>query len=181
MIEDQEIAKLYREGHSREAFEKIVHTYSERLYWHVRSFGCSHEDSDDLLQEIFIKVWNALPSYRGEAQIFTWLWRIATNETLNFLGSRRFRFSVSSRSIGAQEENRGDDDPWFDGDEAQRLLSRALRKLPPKQRAVFSLRYYQDLSYEQISEILGVTVGALKASYHHAYMKIRAELEGSMG
>ncbi len=181
MTEDQEIAKLYSDGKSSEAFEKIVHTYSERLYWHVRSFGCSHEDSDDLLQEIFIKVWNALPSYRGEAQLFTWLWRIATNETLNFLRSRRFRFSLSSRSIGVQDENRSDDDPWFDGDEAQRLLSKALRKLPPKQRAVFSLRYYQDLSYEQISEILGVTVGALKASYHHAYMKIRAELEGAMG
>ena len=181
MTEDQEIVKLYRDGQSREAFDKIVRTYSERLYWHVRSFGCSHEDSDDLLQEIFIKVWNALPSYRGEAQIFTWLWRIATNETLNFLGSRRFRFSLSSRSIGPREEDRSDDDPWFDGDEAQRLLSRALAKLPPKQRAVFSLRYYQDLSYEQISEIMGVTVGALKASYHHAYMKIRSELEGSMG
>ncbi len=180
MTEGQEIVGLCRDGRSGEAFDRIVRTYSERLYRHVRSFGCSHEDSDDLLQEIFIKVWNALPSYRGDAQLFTWLWRIATNETLNFLKSRRFRFFLSSRSIDVREENRSDDDPWFDGDEAQKLLSRALRKLPPKQRAVFSMRYFQDLTYAQISSILGVSVGALKASYHHAYMKIRAELQNNM-
>ena len=174
---DQEIIALWEAGQQERAFNEIVRNYSERLYWHVRRFVCSHEDTDDLLQEIFIKIWAALPSFRGEAQLFTWLYRIATNETLNFLRKQKVRASLRFQSLDAELERRIDEDPYFNGSEAQRLLSKAIAKLPEKQRIVFSLRYYEDMSYENISEITGTSVGALKASYHIAYEKIKAEFQ----
>ena len=174
---DQEIIALWEAGQQERAFNEIVRYYSERLYWHVRRFVCSHEDTDDLLQEIFIKIWAALPSFRGEAQLFTWLYRIATNETLNFLRKQKVRASLRFQSLDAELERRIDEDPYFNGSEAQRLLSKAIAKLPEKQRIVFSLRYYEDMSYENISEITGTSVGALKASYHIAYEKIKAEFQ----
>lgn len=177
---DKEILELYRSGQEQRAFNEIVRTYSERLYWHVRSMVSSHEDTDDLLQEIFIKVWTALPSFRGDAQLFTWIWRIATNETLNFLGKKQTRAGMSFESMTEAVERRVADDPYFNGNEAQRLLSKALAQLPPKQRTVFCMRYYEDLSYEQMSEILKTSVGALKASYHFAYNKIKEELKGKI-
>ncbi len=174
---DQEIIALWEAGQQERAFNEIVRNYSERLYWHVRRFVCSHEDTDDLLQEIFIKIWAALPSFRGEAQLFTWLYRIATNETLNFLRKQKVRASLRFQSLDAELERRIDEDPYFNGSEAQRLLSKAIAKLPEKQRIVFSLRYYEDMSYENISEITGTSVGALKASYHIAYEKLKAEFQ----
>ena len=174
---DQEIIALWEAGQQERAFNEIVRNYSERLYWHVRRFVCSHEDTDDLLQEIFIKIWAALPSFRGEAQLFTWLYRIATNETLNFLRKQKVRASLRFQSLDAELERRIDEDPYFNGSEAQRLLSKAIAKLPEKQRIVFSLRYYEDMSYEDISEITGTSVGALKASYHIAYEKLKAEFQ----
>lgn len=176
-MEDKEIVILCKDGQARKAFSEIVRKYSERLYWHVRSFGCSHEDSNDLLQEIFIKVWNALPSFRGEAQLFTWLWRIATNETLNYLKKSKLRAALSFKRIEPSDDRKADEDAWLDGNKLQILLFKAIKRLPTKQRAVFTMRYYQELSYEQISEILGTSIGALKASYHFAYEKIKAELE----
>ena len=158
---DQEIIALWEAGQQERAFNEIVRNYSERLYWHVRRFVCSHEDTDDLLQEIFIKIWAALPSFRGEAQLFTWLYRIATNETLNFLRKQKVRASLRFQSLDAELERRIDEDPYFNGSEAQRLLSKAIAKLPEKQRIVFCLRYYEDMSYENISEITGTSVGAL--------------------
>jgi RNA polymerase sigma-70 factor (ECF subfamily) len=174
---DQEIIALWEAGQQERAFNEIVRNYSERLYWHVRRFVCSHEDTDDLLQEIFIKIWAALPSFRGEAQLFTWLYRIATNETLNFLRKQKVRASLRFQSLDAELERRIDEDPYFNGSEAQRLLSKAIAKLPEKQRIVFSLRYYEDMSYENISEITGTSVGALKASYHIAYEKLKADFQ----
>lgn len=174
---DQEIIALWEAGQQERAFNEIVRNYSERLYWHVRRFVCSHEDTDDLLQEIFIKIWAALPSFRGEAQLFTWLYRIATNETLNFLRKQKVRASLRFQSLDAELERRIDEDPYFNGSEAQRLLSKAIAKLPEKQRIVFSLRYYEEMTYENISEITGTSVGALKASYHIAYEKLKAEFQ----
>jgi len=176
-VTDKEILQIYNDGQQERAFRAIVDTYSERLYWHVRSFVCSHEDADDLLQEIFIKVWTALPSFRGDAQFYTWLYRIATNETLNFLRRQRVRAALSFQSLDAQQERKIDDDPYFNGSEAQRVLAKAIARLPEKQRLVFVMRYYEDLSYEDISRILGTSVGSLKASYHIAYEKIKAELK----
>ncbi len=173
---ETEIISLIGEGGLEKAFGAIVDTYSEKLYWHVRHMVGSHEDADDLMQEIFIKVWTALPSFKGEARLYTWLWRIATNESLNFLRRRRLRSALSFKSLSA-----GDDvcarDPYFNGDEAQALLMKAVSGLPPKQKAVFLMRYYSEMKYEDISEILKTSVGSLKASYHIAEQKIRAELQ----
>ena len=174
---DQEIIALWEAGQQERAFNEIVRNYSERLYWHVRRFVCSHEDTDDLLQEIFIKIWAALPSFRGEAQLFTWLYRIATNETLNYLRKQKVRASLRFQSLDAEMERRIDEDPHFNGTEAQRLLTKAIARLPEKQRIVFSLRYYEEMKYEDIAAITGTSVGALKASYHIAYEKLKAEFQ----
>ncbi len=174
---DEEIIMLYRNGQSEKAFKEIVAAYSERLYWHVRGFMCSHEDTDDLLQEIFIKVWSALPSFRGDSRLFTWIYRIATNETLNWLHKQKVRSMLRFESLDTVLAEKIEDDPYFNGDEAQRRLCKAIAKLPAKQKAVFTMRYFDELPYEDISEILGTSVGALKASFHFAVEKIRAEFE----
>ena len=160
-------------------FNELVKQYSEQLYWHVRAMVGSHEDADDLLQEIFIKVWNSLDRFRGEADIFTWLWRIATNETLSHLRKARVRAALTFSRLDEQAERICDPDPYFDGDAAMRALRKALAKLPDKQRLVFTMRYYEDLSYERISEITGTSVGALKASYHIAFEKVKQFLTDS--
>ena len=177
MMDDKEILDLYRSGHRERAFKEIVESYSERLYWHVRRFLCSHEDTDDLLQEIFVKIWAALPSFRAESQLYTWIYRIATNETLNFLNKQKVRAALRFESLSNMLVDKIDDDPWFNGDRLQRDLMKAVQKLPEKQKLVFTMRWFEDLSYEKISEILGTSVGALKASYHFAVEKIKAELK----
>ena len=174
---DKEIIDLYKEGQQERAFREIVDSYSERLYWHVRRFLCSHEDTDDLLQDIFVKIWSALQSFRGDSQLYTWLYRIATNETLNFLNKQKVRSALQFESLSSKLEEKIDEDPWFNGDSMQRLLMKAIQKLPEKQRLVFTMRWFEDLSYEDISEILGTSVGALKASYHFATEKIKTFLE----
>ena len=174
---DKEILDLYKAGERERAFREIVDSYSERLYWHVRRFLCSHEDTDDLLQDIFLKVWTSLPSFRSESQLYTWLYRIATNESLNFLNKQKVRSALRFESMSAKLEEKIDEDPWFNGDNLQRDLMKAVQKLPEKQRLVFMMRWFEDLSYEDISEILGTSVGALKASYHFATEKLKAELK----
>lgn len=157
-------------------FNQLVKQYSERVYWHVRRFVNSHEDADDLVQEIFLKVWTALPSFRGDSQPYTWIWRIATNETLNWLRREKVRAALRFTSLDAEMERRIDNDPYFNGDAAQRALSKAVARLPEKQRQVFILRYYDEMPYEEMSQVLGTSTGALKASYHIAQEKIRAAL-----
>ena len=159
-----------------QVFNKIVKDYSERLYWHVRRMVGTHEDADDLLQDIFLKIWTALPSFRGEAQLYTWVWRIATNETLNWLRRERVRAALRFQSIDAELERRILADPYFNGTDAQRELFKALARLPEKQRQVFVMRWWDELSYEQISAITGTSVGALKASYHIAQEKLKLNL-----
>lgn len=174
---DRQIIELYREGSCEKAFNLIVEQYTERLYWHIRRFLCNHEDANDLLQDVFIKIWAALPSFRGESQLFTWIYRIATNEVLNHLRKQRFKALVSFQDVTEVLEKKIDEDARFNGNEIQRELLKALQRLPEKQRIVFSLRYFDDLTYEQISEITNTSVGALKASYHYACNKIKADLE----
>ena len=174
---EKEIIHVFNSGQHERAFNAIVETYSERLYWVVRRLVNSHEDTDDLLQEIFLKIWTALPSFRGEAQLYTWLYRIAQNEALNFLAKQKVRTALQFRSLDAEMERRIDNDPWFNGNEAERELSRAIARLPRKQRTVFLMRYYDDLPYEEISEITGTSVGSLKASYHFAAEKIKEDLK----
>ena len=181
----EEILALYRSGERERAFNELVGSFSERLYWHVRGLVGSHEDTDDLLQDIFVKIWSALASFRGDAQLFTWVYRIATNEALNFLRKRNLRLALGLEARGTggsqdpdadaltEAERQPDMDPYFNGNEAQRLLSVAVSKLPPKQRAVFNLRYFEEMPYEEMSEVLGTSTGALKASYHFAYEKVK--------
>ena len=177
---DKEILDLYKSGQRELAFKEIVNSYSERLYWHVRRFLCSHEDTDDLLQDIFVKIWSSLSSFRGESQLYTWIYRIATNESLNFLQKQKIRAALQFESMSSKLEERIDEDAGINGDQLQRELMKAIQRLPSKQRTVFIMRWFDDLSYEDISEILGTSVGALKASYHFASEKIKAELEKNL-
>ena len=176
-VTDNDIIKLYCDGRQEEAFNGIVHAYTERLYWHVRRFLCSHEDTNDLLQDIFIKIWTALPSFRGDAKLYTWIYRVATNEVLNHLRKKRFKALVSFEDSSAILEKMIDDDAHFNGNQLQRELHKSIQRLPEKQRIVFSLRYFDEMKYEDIAEITGTSVGALKASYHHAYNKVKDEMQ----
>lgn len=177
IMTDSEIIKAYREGKHEEAFRHIIACYSERLYWHVRRFLGCHEDTDDLVQDIFIKVWTAMPNFRGDSRLFTWIYRIATNEVLNHLRKNRFRSMFRSDDPAEVFEKKIDEDPYFNGDHLQRELHKAIQKLPDKQRIVFCLRYFDELKYEEIAAITGTSEGALKASYHHAYGKIKKSME----
>ena len=159
-----------------ERFNEIVREFSERVYWHVRRFVNSHEDADDLVQDVFLKVWTALPSFRGEAQTYTWIYRIATNEALNWLRREKVRAALRFSSLDEEMERRIDADPWFNGDAAERNLSKAVARLPERQRQVFILRYYDEMSYEEMAKVLDTSVGSLKASYHIAQEKIRETL-----
>ena len=153
-------------------FNQIVKDYSEKIYWHVRRFVYSHEDADDLVQEIFVKIWKSLPSFRGEANLYTWIYRIATNEALNFLRRRKVRAALMFQSLDEETSRQIDEDPWFDGTALQRKLAKAVAALPTKQRLVFNMKYFGDMKYEDIAQITGTSVGALKASYHIAVKKI---------
>ena len=162
---------------ANELFQRIVKEYSERIWWTARRFVNSQEDADDLTQDIFLKIWTALPSYRGEAQLFTWVYRIAVNEAMDRLRREKVRAALRFASLGAEMERRIDNDPWFDGTPAERALSKAILALPEKQRQVFILRYYDEMPYEEMSQILDTSVGALKASYHIAREKVEAILK----
>ncbi len=174
---DNEIIGLYGRGLHEEAFKGIVDAYTERLYWHVRRFLCSHDDTNDLLQDIFIKIWSALPSFRGASTLYTWIYRIATNEVLNHLRKQRFKSLISMDFTSSAMERKIDEDSYFNGDELQRELHKAIQRLPEKQRIVFNLRYFDEMKYSDIAEITGTSEGALKASYHHAYNKIKDDLQ----
>ncbi len=150
----------------------LVRTYQQRVYWHVRKMVIDHDDADDITQEVFIKIHKAIDSFREDSQLFTWIYRIATNECLNFLNKKRRRFFLPIEDISGQLSSKIDSSNDISGDEIQKKLQKALLQLPDKQRLVFNMRYYDDLSYEAISEITNTSVGALKASYHHAARKI---------
>ena len=161
-------------------FNSIVKQYSERLYWHLRRLVNSHEDANDLLQEVFLKIWQALPSFRGEAQVYTWVWRIATNEALNHLRRQQVRATLRLSSFEEEMDRRIEGDPYFNGTAAQRELAKAVARLPQKQRQVFVMRWWDELTYEEISAITGTSVGALKASYHLARQKIQESVSAEI-
>lgn len=170
--EKEIILRLQEPDQQREAFEWIVNTYKEQLYYQIRRIVLSHEDADDLLQNTFIKAWNNLEYFRGEAKLSTWLYRIALNECLNFLNKQRAQKHLSIEESEANLLNQLESDPYFDGDQTQLLFEKAIQTLPEKQRIIFHLKYFQDMKYNEISEIMGTSIGALKASYHHAVKKI---------
>jgi RNA polymerase sigma-70 factor (ECF subfamily) len=170
---DKELVQLFQEGDNPNyAFNLIVHKYRERLYWHIRKIVISHDDADDVLQNTFIKAWAALADFRGDAQLYTWLYRIATNESLSFLKSKRTKFFLPLVNVEHQLINKVEDDTYFNGSAVQKKLQQMILKLPNKQRIIFNMRYFDEMKYEEISEVLGTSVGALKASYHHAVKKI---------
>ena len=175
-MNDRIIIAMLKKKEFENAFNAIVDSYSERLYWHIRRFTDSHDDTNDLIQEVFIKIWAALPSFRRDAQLFTWIYRIATNEALNFLRKQKIRALISLDSADSILDRKLEQDAYFNGDKLQTELQKAIIRLPEKQRIVFNLRYFEEMKYEDISEITGTSVGALKASYHHAYNKIKETL-----
>ena len=150
----------------------IVEQYSEQLYWQIRRIVYSHDDANDLLQNTFIKAWTNIDYFRGDAKLSTWLYRIALNECLTFLNKQRAATTVSLDDPEADVLQKLESDPYFSGDKIQITLQKALLTLPEKQRMVFNLKYYQEMKYEEMSEIFGTSVGALKASYYHAVKKI---------
>lgn len=161
-----------------DAFTTIVKRYSEQLYWQIRRMVLNHDDSDDILQNTFIKAWNNISNFRGDSQISTWLHRIAINETLTFLG-RRQPDSVSLDSDEGRVAEQLESDTYFNGDHADALFQEAISQLPHKQRLIFNMKYFDDMKYEEISEILGTSTGALKASYHIAIKKIENYLNNN--
>ena len=175
--ERQVIALLQDKETQRKGFELIVTQYSEQLYWQIRRMVLSHEDANDLLQNTFIKAWTNIGLFRGDAKISTWLYRIALNECLTFLNKQRAVQMVKLDDPDLETLSCLAADPYFSGDEAQMALQKALLTLPEKQRMVFNLKYFQEMKYEDMSEIFGTTVGSLKASYHHAVKKIEKYLE----
>ena len=166
------LALLQEESTQKRGFEMIVAQYSEQLYWQIRRMVLSHEDANDLLQNTFVKAWLNIDYFRAEAKLSTWLYRIALNECLTFLNKQRAASTVSLDAPEADTLQKLESDPYFSGDKAQMALQKALLTLPEKQRMVFNLKYYQEMKYEQMSDIFGTSVGALKASYHHAVKKI---------
>jgi RNA polymerase sigma-70 factor (ECF subfamily) len=163
---------MFSNNNSSYAFNLIIRKYQKQIYWHIRRIVISHDDANDIVQNTFIKVWENLKSFRKEAKLYTWLYQIATNEAINFLKKKRTKFLIPIVDVEAQLSEKLEDDNYFSGDEIQIKLQKALLTLPEKQRIVFNMRYFDELSYEEISEILGTSVGALKASYHHAMKKI---------
>ena len=174
---EREVLALLQEPQTqREGFERIVRQYSSQLYWQIRRMVLSHDDANDLLQNTFIKAWTHIDYFRGEAKVSTWLYRIAMNECLTFLNQQKANATLSLDDPEASAIRSLEGDPYFDGDEVQMALQRALLTLPEKQRMVFNLKYYQEMKYEDMSEMMGTSVGALKASYHHAVKKIEKYL-----
>jgi len=170
---DDELVLLFRDAAKRHyAFNLLVRKHQEKIYYFVRRMVVDHDDADDVVQNIFIKVWNNLDSFREDSKLFTWLYRIAVNESLSFLKSKQLRSYLSLSSPEAMMVKSLRDDNYFDGTEIQRRLREAIIRLPKKQQLVFNMRYYDNVSYEQMSEILSTSVGALKASYHFAVKKI---------
>lgn len=172
-MEDNEILHKIRNPETRSyGFNLLVRAYQKRVYWHARKMVIDHDDADDVTQEVFIKIHKSISGFREDAQLYTWIYRIATNECLTFLQRKKRRFFLPIGDVESELSTKLDNSPHISGDEIQLKLQKALLKLPAKQRLVFNMKYYDDMPYEQISEITQTSVGALKASYHHAVKKI---------
>lgn len=173
---DQEIIEMFQNEQSRNmSIHFLIKQYQERLYWHIRKIVIDHDDADDVLQNTFIKAWKGLENFKGDSKIYTWLFRIGTNESISFLRQKRTNVT-SINPIEYQLSNSLSSDAYFEGDEIQLKLQKAILTLPEKQRIVFNMRYYDETPYEEMSEILETSVGALKSSYHIAAKKIEEEL-----
>lgn len=172
--DDNEWVALFKMGGNQkeQAFTKIVKHYQEKIYWQIRRMVVNHEDADDVVQNVFIKAWNGLDNFREDAKLSTWLYRIAVNESLSFLEQKKKKASVSFDDVAEVMENQLKAEKGFDESKAVWKLQLAIQQLPEKQRIVFNLRYFEEMAYEEMSQVLDTSVGALKASYHHAVKKI---------
>lgn len=166
------IEQLKDKATQEEAFRTLVSKYKERLYWHIRRMVFNHDDADDVLQNTFIKVYRNIGGFKGNSALFSWMYRIATNEALTFLSSKAQKYRVSSEELQQKMAEGLKADVYFEGDAIQLKLQQAVATLPEKQRLVFTMKYFEEMKYEEMSEILDTSVGSLKASYHHAVKKI---------
>ena len=177
MDDQQLLDKLLNPETRNYGFNMLVRGYQQKLYWHVRKMVIDHDEADDLVQEVFVKVWKNLDKFRQDSQLYTWVYRIATNECLNYLRKKKQRFFIPIHDIQGELAQKLDSSPYVDGDEIQLKLQKALLKLPDKQRLVFNMKYFDEMKYEEIAEITETSVGSLKASYHHAVKKIEEFLK----
>jgi len=173
VVQDAELLLEFRNPSTKEkAFTAIIKKYQEKLYWHIRRMVIEHEDANDVLQNVFIRVWNGLENFREDSQLYTWLYRIGTNECLTFLEQKKRKSTVSLGDVETGLSNTIKADKGFDANKLEWKLQLAMQQLPEKQRVVFNLRYYDEMPYEEMSKVLETSEGALKASYHHAVKKI---------
>jgi len=174
-LSDQELLSLYSNAATKEqGYTAIIKKYQEKMYWHIRRMVIDHADADDILQNTLLKIWKGLENFREESQLFTWIYRIATNETLSFLAKEQRRSLVSLDQMGTVLEDKIKADSHFNPNQLEWKLQLAIQQLPEKQRLVFHLRYYDEMPYEEMSRVLDTSEGALKASYHHAAKKIES-------
>ncbi len=170
---DAELLNRFRDESTREsAFRDLMKVYQQRIYFHVRRIVIDHDDANDVVQNAFIKVWKNLANFREESQLYTWMYRIATNESITFLNAKKRRMATSIDDLEGHLAGQLKADKYFEGDKIELKLQQAILSLPEKQRIVFNLRYYDEMPYEEMSGVLGTSEGALKASYHHAVKKV---------
>ena len=177
---EEKILELLRDPDTqRQGFDHLVKEYSQRIYWQIRKMVYSHEDANDILQDVFIKAWLNIEKFRGDAKLSTWLYKIAINESITFINRSKAKLNLSIDDADSFLIDKLEGDDFFDGDEAQLLLQKAVVTLPEKQRLVFQLKYFNEMKYDEMSDVLGTSVGALKASYHHAVKKVERFLKES--
>ena len=177
VAEETLIENLKQKDTQASAFEVLINTYKERLYWHIRRIVLDHDDTDDVLQNTFIKVFRNIDKFKGASKLYSWMYRIATNEALSFLKAKSKKLGVSNDELQERLANNLQADVYFEGDEIQLKLQKAIALLPEKQKLVFNMKYFEELKYKEISEILGTSEGSLKTSYHLAVKKIEASLK----
>ena len=177
IAEETLVSELKQLETQAKAFEVLVDTYKERLYWHIRRIVLNHDDTDDVLQNTFIKVYKNIGNFKGDSKLFSWMYRIATNESLSFLKKKSHKLGISTLEMQERMVGNLKADVYFEGDEIQLKLQNAIATLPEKQKLVFNMKYFEEMKYEEISEVLSTSVGGLKASYHLAVKKIEAHIK----
>lgn len=170
---DEDLLDMFNQGDNPDyAFNLLVSKYQQQIYWHIRRMVISHDDTNDLVQDVFVKIWKGLDRFRGDAGLYTWMYRIATNEALTFLKKKRTRYFLPLVDVEQNLAEQLEADVYYDGNEIEKTIQKAILSLPEKQRIVFNLRYYEQMKYEDMAKVLDTSEGALKASYHHAAKKI---------
>ena len=179
-MQDEELVQLLQNpAKKNEAFAILVKEYKVRLYWHIRNFVKIHEDADDVLQNVFVKVFKNIDKFKGESKLYSWMYRIASNESITFLNKKAKKLKISNEEIQDYIINNLESDVYFEGDEIQLKLQKAIATLPEKQRITFNMKYFQEMKYREMAEILNTSIGALKSNYHHAVNKIEDYLKNN--